>query len=45
MSAITGPPRGSELANTRTFVDWVAGVAAHDDNHLAQLERALPASP
>jgi hypothetical protein len=24
-----------------TFEDWTAGMAAHDDNHLAQLERAL----
>ncbi|HEU4758755.1 MAG TPA: DinB family protein [Dehalococcoidia bacterium] len=28
-----------------TFADWLAGVAAHDDNHLAQLQRALPPSP
>lgn len=24
-----------------TFGDWTAGIAAHDDNHLAQLNRAL----
>jgi hypothetical protein len=24
-----------------TFADWTAGIAAHDDNHLAQLCRAL----
>lgn len=24
-----------------TFGDWTAGMAAHDDNHLAQLTRAL----
>jgi len=24
-----------------TFEDWTAGVASHDDNHLAQLRRAL----
>ena len=24
-----------------TFADWTAGMAAHDDNHLAQLARAL----
>jgi len=24
-----------------TFDDWVTLIAAHDDNHLSQLERAL----
>lgn len=24
-----------------SFKDWTAGIAAHDDNHLAQLKRAL----
>jgi DinB superfamily len=24
-----------------TFTDWTAGIAAHDDNHLDQLRRAL----
>jgi hypothetical protein len=28
-----------------TFGDWTAGMAAHDDNHLAQLRRALDGRP
>ncbi len=28
-----------------TFEGWTAGIAAHDDNHLAQLERALEGRP
>src|SRR5712691_5100743 len=28
-----------------TFVDWTALMAAHDDNHLAQVERALAGQP
>ncbi len=36
----THPERGRV-----SFEEWLAGVAAHDDNHLAQLQRALPPSP
>ena len=28
-----------------TFLDWTALMAAHDDNHVAQLERALAGKP
>jgi hypothetical protein len=29
----------------QTLADWVASLAAHDDNHLAQLTRALEGRP
>jgi hypothetical protein len=28
-----------------TFADWVALIAAHDDEHLGQLRRALEGRP
>ena len=36
-------PRGSQhtTLGRMTFSDWVALMAAHDDNHLSQLKRAL----
>ena len=37
---------GIHLSRGRlTLADWVAGLAAHDDNHLAQLHRALEGRP
>ena len=37
---------GIHLARGRlTLAQWAASLAAHDDNHLAQLERTLQGQP